>query len=243
MCNVTLHHITQVTPGQVSIMSVHTHQSGFGVRPRHVSRDKLVTSSQCSCHTIPVTIIQLRNCPQSPVLPAIYCCLFQPLGIIRNIYFFLCRKNFSCTTDLNESAHCQGVTDVLAWAAGSQWGHNATKYNIDTHESINYCKVPIAGPSRGPWLEYGWNFNYPERVWQYTVHSGYPPNNSQCALPGIEVWWHQENPPRRDWHIMRDSHWSREITWPGHWPVIGGERIFLMTSDECSMCGLSFSVQ
>ena len=41
----------------------------------------------------------------------------------------------------------------MSWLAPlpASVGHNATKYNIDTPESIKYCKLPIAGSSPPDW--------------------------------------------------------------------------------------------
>ena len=68
---------------------------GLGSDPRHVSRsmsrDTFVTASQSSCHTSPVIIIyQPRNCPQCPVLPAMFY-LFQATvnmsSLVNKIFF------------------------------------------------------------------------------------------------------------------------------------------------------------
>ena len=72
---------THSTPqARSAIMNVHTHQSGFGVSPRHVSRsgsrDTFVTNTQPSCDTIPV-IIPHQLCPQSLKLPAICLVRYQ----------------------------------------------------------------------------------------------------------------------------------------------------------------------
>ena len=39
----------------------------------------------------------------------------------------------------------------MAGSGASMCRHNASKYNIDTPESIKYCKLPIADPSPPDW--------------------------------------------------------------------------------------------